>query len=45
MSVQNALEQPAVISNSFRDSYYPHAVLGKRFMLCDGQSGGSPPAL
>src|SRR5436309_9053377 len=29
MSVQNALEQPAVISNSFRDSYYPHAVLGK----------------
>jgi len=29
MSVQQALEQPAVISNSFRDSYYPHAVLGK----------------
>jgi gamma-glutamyltranspeptidase len=29
MTVQGALEQPAVISNSFRDSYYPHAVLGK----------------
>ena len=29
MNVQEALEQPAVISNSFRDSYYPHAVLGK----------------
>jgi len=29
MDVQQALEQPAVISNSFRDSYYPHAVLGK----------------
>jgi gamma-glutamyltranspeptidase/glutathione hydrolase len=29
MEVQQALEQPAVISNSFRDSYYPHAVLGK----------------
>ncbi|HWW86945.1 MAG TPA: gamma-glutamyltransferase [Vicinamibacterales bacterium] len=29
MTVQDALEQPAVISNSFRDSYYPHAVLGK----------------
>ena len=29
MTVQQALEQPSVISNSFRDSYYPHAVLGK----------------
>jgi gamma-glutamyltranspeptidase / glutathione hydrolase len=29
MEVQQALEQPAVISNSFRDSYSPHAVLGK----------------
>jgi gamma-glutamyltranspeptidase len=29
MEVQQALEEPAVISNSFRDSYYPHAVLGK----------------
>jgi gamma-glutamyltranspeptidase len=29
MTVQDALEQPSVISNSFRDSYYPHAVLGK----------------
>ena len=29
MNVQQALEQPSVISNSFRDSYYPHKVLGK----------------
>lgn len=29
MTVQQALEQPTVISNSFRDSYHPHAVLGK----------------
>jgi gamma-glutamyltranspeptidase/glutathione hydrolase len=29
LNVQEALEQPAVISNSFRDSYYPHAVVGK----------------
>jgi gamma-glutamyltranspeptidase/glutathione hydrolase len=29
MSVQLALEQPTVISNSFQDSYFPHAVLGK----------------
>jgi len=29
MEVQQALEQPAVISNSFRDSYYPHNALGK----------------
>ena len=29
MEVQQALEQPAVISNSFQDSYYPHNVLGK----------------
>lgn len=29
MPVQFALEQPTVISNSFRDSYSPHAVLGK----------------
>jgi gamma-glutamyltranspeptidase/glutathione hydrolase len=29
MEVQQALEQPAVISNSFRDSYFPHNVLGK----------------
>jgi gamma-glutamyltranspeptidase/glutathione hydrolase len=29
LNVQEALEQPAVISNSFRDSYAPHAVLGK----------------
>jgi len=29
MTVQQALEQPTVISNSFRDSYYPHNVLGK----------------
>jgi gamma-glutamyltranspeptidase/glutathione hydrolase len=29
MPVQLALEQPTVISNSFRDSYYPHNVLGK----------------
>jgi len=29
MTVQQALEQPSVISNSFRDSYYPHNVLGK----------------
>jgi gamma-glutamyltranspeptidase / glutathione hydrolase len=29
MSVQQALEQPAVISSSFRSSYYPHSVEGK----------------
>jgi len=29
MTVQQALEEPSVISNSFRDSYYPHNVLGK----------------
>jgi gamma-glutamyltranspeptidase/glutathione hydrolase len=29
MQVQQALEQPAVISNSFRDSYAPHAVKGE----------------
>src|SRR5205823_3489000 len=29
LNVQDALEQPTVISNSFRDSYSPHAVLGK----------------
>jgi gamma-glutamyltranspeptidase/glutathione hydrolase len=29
MTVQQALEQPAVISSSFRSSYYPHAVEGK----------------
>jgi gamma-glutamyltranspeptidase/glutathione hydrolase len=29
LNVQEALEQPAVISNSFRDSYYPHDVKGK----------------
>ena len=29
MTVQQALEQPTVISNSFRDSYYPHNVAGK----------------
>jgi len=29
MEVQQALEQPAVISNSFRDSYQPHDVKGK----------------
>ena len=29
MSVQDALEQPTVISNSFRDSYQPHDVKGK----------------
>lgn len=29
MTVQQALEEPAVISNSFRDSYFPHRVLGK----------------
>jgi gamma-glutamyltranspeptidase/glutathione hydrolase len=29
MPVQRALEQPTVISNSFRDSYSPHAVLGR----------------
>ncbi len=29
MTVQQALEQPSVISNSFRDSYYPHNVAGK----------------
>ena len=29
MTVQQALEEPAVISNSFRDSYYPHNVIGK----------------
>lgn len=29
MSVQQALEQPAVISNSFQSSYYPHAMEGK----------------
>ncbi|MBP7775655.1 MAG: gamma-glutamyltransferase [Acidobacteria bacterium] len=28
MTVQQALEQPTVISNSFRSSYYPHAVEG-----------------
>ena len=28
MNVQEALEQPAVISNSFRDSYQPHDVKG-----------------
>jgi gamma-glutamyltranspeptidase/glutathione hydrolase len=29
LNVQEALEQPTVISNSFRDSYYPHDVKGK----------------
>ena len=29
MNVQEALEQPAVISNSFRDSYQPHDVKGQ----------------
>jgi gamma-glutamyltranspeptidase/glutathione hydrolase len=29
MNVQQALEAPAVISSSFRSSYYPHAVDGK----------------
>jgi gamma-glutamyltranspeptidase/glutathione hydrolase len=29
MTVQRALEQPAVISNSFRESYYPHNVAGQ----------------
>jgi gamma-glutamyltranspeptidase/glutathione hydrolase len=29
LSVQEALEQPSVISNSFRDSYQPHDVKGK----------------
>jgi gamma-glutamyltranspeptidase/glutathione hydrolase len=29
LNVQEALEQPAVISNSFRDSYQPHAVKGQ----------------
>jgi gamma-glutamyltranspeptidase/glutathione hydrolase len=29
MPVQLALEQPTVISNSFRNSYHPHAVEGK----------------
>jgi gamma-glutamyltranspeptidase/glutathione hydrolase len=29
MKVQEALEQPTVISNSFRDSYQPHDVKGK----------------
>ena len=29
MNVQQALEQPAVISSSFRSSYYPHAIEGK----------------
>jgi len=29
MNVQEALEQPTVISNSFRDSYAPHDVKGK----------------
>jgi gamma-glutamyltranspeptidase/glutathione hydrolase len=28
LNVQEALEQPTVISNSFRDSYYPHDVKG-----------------
>lgn len=29
LNVQEALEQPTVISNSFRDSYYPHEVKGQ----------------
>lgn len=29
MDVQAALEQPAVISNSFESSYYPHEIAGK----------------
>ena len=29
MNVQEALEQPTVISNSFRDSYQPHDVKGQ----------------
>jgi gamma-glutamyltranspeptidase len=29
MNVQQALEAPAVISSSFENSYYPHAVAGK----------------
>jgi len=29
MTVQQALEEPAVISNSFRSSYYPHLNLGQ----------------
>jgi gamma-glutamyltranspeptidase/glutathione hydrolase len=29
MNVQQALEQPAIVSTSFRSSYYPHRVEGK----------------
>ena len=29
MTVQHALEQPTVISNSFQDSYFPHVVAGR----------------
>ena len=38
MNVQEALEQPAVISNSFRDSYQPHDVKGNcsRRRCCPG---------
>ncbi len=44
MNVQEALEQPAVISNSFRDSYQPHDVKGKLLtpaMLPKERPGGA----
>ena len=51
MNVQEALEQPTVISNSFRDSYQPHDVKGKLLtpaLLPEERAGGAggegPPA-
>jgi hypothetical protein len=44
MNVQEALEQPTVISNSFRDSYQPHDVKGKLLtpaMLPKKRAGGA----
>ena len=51
MNVQEALEQPTVISNSFRDSYQPHDVKGKLLTpamlpksVQDGAGGEGTPA-
>ena len=44
MNVQEALEQPTVISNSFRDSYQPHDVKGKLLtpaLLPQERAGGA----
>ena len=41
MAVQQALEQPAVISNSFRDSYHPHAVARQAAHAGDAAASGA----